>query len=470
MSFLSNLFRKSNSSSNRAESQKQVSQSRSHDHAQVLNFQGAANDGSKSSEMGRELFSFPKPETRETMTDYLQGHKSGDVFQYVAVTGTEEESKDSRLARMRSYVSPYGKSVAPEMRINGVILDMGEGVMRIDELKQHVDKTKISGVQKRQNKHFKGLTEHVFSKPYIQVRKITGEFVPLLSGTADYTDLVFSLQDGRLLDHQILVQSNKLPTNSAGVFELSCDYCIPTKDIRELAIRYELARPIMKEGFQWGSVSMSISVSESDTPYLTPKVEAMAIVKMPYTAMEEHQNDLDHKDVTYTATQIKKFRELYSSGDIADNDEPKRERQKISSYSKSSIRTGKKAIKGPEHLGGLEGWNHLAGMKKPLLKDGEASESAKSDDESVDQEVLHQTKEAWEKEQERMRREFDMSSNVGSSSSKTTPPKYQDLDEVIAPQISKKATVTEESGSEESDPDFIKKARKKSVGFNVHDV
>jgi len=451
-----------------------VSRSSDHEHAQVV-FKDTANDGSKTAEMSRELFSFPKPETKETMADYLNNHKEGDIFPYIAVTGKEEESKDSRLARMRAFVSPYNKSVKPEMRINGVVLDMLVGSLHIDDLKSYVDQTRLSKAEKRENKSFRNIEEHVFTKPYVQLRKVIGEFVPLLSGTADYTDLVLSLQDGRLLDNQVIVQSNKLPTNSSGIFELSCDYCIPTKDIKQLSIKYELARPIMKEDFQWGAISFSISISESDTPYLTPKVEAMAVVRAPYTAMEEVLSDPDHKDVTYTSSQIKQFRQLYSQGDIADNDEPMRERMKISSYSKSTIRGAQKALQGPSHLGNVDGWSQLQGMKKPLLADGEASVDAASGDED-DIDVKQTTRDEWEKEQERVRKQFE---GMRKLESVAAPKKgvLKQKNEIVATEKSivpfsrqKVASVSsvDDSGSDVSEIQFSKS--KKRVGFSVENV
>jgi hypothetical protein len=355
------------------------------------------------------------------------------------------------------------------------VLDMLVGSLHIDDLKSYVDQTRLTKAEKRENKSFRNLEEHVFTKPYVQLRKVTGEFVPLLSGTADYTDLVMSLQDGRLLDNQVIVQSNKLPTNSSGIFELSCDYCIPTKDIRQLSIKYELARPIMKEDFQWGSVSFSISISESDTPYLTPKVEAMAVVRAPYTAMEEVVSDPDHKDVTYTSSQIKQFRQLYGQGDIADNDEPMKEKLKKSSYSKSSMRGGQKALDGPSHLGDIDGWGQLKGMKKPLLGDGEASIDAASEDED-DIQVTQQTKDQWEIEQEKVRKQIEgmRSSEVQAAPKKST---LKSKNEIIATEKSvvpfsrrKVASVSSVVNSESDISEINFNSQKKRVGFNVEHV
>lgn len=452
----------SKSSSSSSKKGKAITNSENHEHAQVVNFGKSGNDGVKGAELGRELFSFPKPEEKETMTDYIQSHKAGDIFPYLAITGKEEESKDNRLARLRSFVSPYGKAVVPETRINGVILDVLQGSLHVSDLKEHTDSTKLSSAQKKQNRRFKDLEPHNFNKPYLQIRRITGEFVPLLSGTSDYTDLVFSLYDERLLEHQVIVQSNKMPTNSSGIFELSCDYCIPITDLRQLSLRYELARPIMREGFQWGTVSLAISLCESDTPHLTPKVEAMAIVRAPYTSMEPQLVDPDHKDVTYTAAQIAKFREMYMQGDVADNDEPKKERSKVSSYSKSSMRGVTKAIKGPEHLGDLEGWSQLKGLKKPLLEDGVASVSAESGDtESVNVPVA--TKEQWEKEQEELRKMFPTPVQdralVKHSSSKK--PDLERLNSISSVESFRPASADTES--DESEPEIMKKMKTRYI-------
>jgi len=162
----------------------------------------------------------------------------------------------------------------------------------------------------------------------------------------------------------------------------------------------------MKDGFQWGSISLTIRMSESDTPYLIPKVEAMAIVRAPYTTLEEKDRDPDHADVVFTSGQIEKMRELYRSGDIADVDEPKKVRTKKSSYSKSTIRGAPKGDEGPTHIAEEEGWGHLKGMIKPRLEEGVASVSVMSGDEEDDIDVPQFTREQYQKQQELLRQQF----------------------------------------------------------------
>jgi hypothetical protein len=409
---------------------KRLTNSGNHEDAQVVGFNTPEDVGIKS-DIRRDLYSFPKPEERETMADYISNHKNGDIFPYVTVTGKEEETREGRLARLRSFHSPYSKSSIPDMRVNGVLLDMLHGNIGLNELKDHVQTQMLSKIQKKENKKFRNIDEHLFDKPYVHIRRITGEFVPLISNTADYTDLCFSLVDDRLLENSTVVQSNKMPTNSPSIFELTCDYCLPTSDIGKLSLVYELARPIMKEDFQWGAVSLTLSISQSDLPYQVPKIETMAVIKAPYTAMEKYETDPDHKDITYTATQIEKFRDLYSSGDLVDSDEPLKSRLKTSSYSKSTLRGAPKAIKGPEHLGNLDGWSHLKDMKKPKLPDEIASNSiASGSDEEESVIVSQMTKDDYFKNQERLRNEMMKSmeglkefrkSSSGSSSRPFSP-------------------------------------------------
>jgi hypothetical protein len=476
---------------------KQLSMSSDHTHQQVVQFNDNSHEAGGKGDIGRELFSFPKPEHKENMSDYINNHKQGDIFPYIAVTGKEEETKDNRISRLRAFTSPYNKSSKPDMRVNGVMLDMLIGSMHIDDLKNYVNEKDLSRNQLKENKRFKNIGSHAFEKPYIQLKRITGEFVPLLSGTSDYTDLFFSLHDGRLLDNQVVVQSNKIPTNNVGIIELTCDYCIPTKDIKQLSLRYELARPIMKDNFQWGTISLSISVDESDTPYLTPKIEAMAVIKAPYTAMEEQSVDPDHKDVTYTANQIAKFRQMFTDGDIMDNDEPKKEKSKMSSYSKSTIRGLKKGTAGPEHLGNLDGWGQLEGMKKPLIEEGLASVSADSGDE--DEVTNQKTLKEWEMEQENMRQalkalkdEANSWENLHQSLRETSEdlkreerkfkkrnPKKSSLKKKTSTELVPRGVIFNSSSSDESEPEIMKlmkehndktKPSKGSVSFNIHEV
>jgi hypothetical protein len=374
--------------------------------AQVMGFKKSIKGNGVEPNLTRELYSVPKPTEVETMVDHIQNHKSGDVFPYMSVYGIEDEVKDGRLSRLRAFRSAYGKETRPEMRINGIELNELEGTIKVQDLKDYVNNDQISKTAKRENKRFKPLREESFTKPYIQITRITGEYVPLMSSSSDYTELYFTLEDGRLLENSVIAQSVKLPSNQNGVFELSCDYCISTKDLTQLSLKYFLSRPIMKDGFQWGSVSLVIRISESETPFVAPKVEAMAVVRTPYTTLEEQSKDPDHADVVYTSAQIKKFREMYQAGDIADIDEAKKERMKQSSYSKSSIRGLGKSVAKEEVVPVREGWEHIRSMRKPLLPEGEASVSAVSEDED-DIEVNQLTRRQYEEQQEKMRNRLE---------------------------------------------------------------
>jgi len=428
---------------------KRITDSKTHDDKQVLNFQKSVKGDGIEPDMTRELYSVPKPTEVENMSDHLQKHKAGDMFPYFSVVGTEEETKEGRLARLRAFRSAYGKENKPEMRINGVVLDEIEGTILVRQLKEHVDESKISRQQVKQNKKFKPINEMSFKKPYLQIARITGEYVPLMSSTSDYTELYFTLEDGRLLENNTIVQSNKMPTNQNGVFELSCDYCINVSDVDQLSLKYFLSRPIMKEGHQWGSISLTIRMSESDTPYLTPKVEAMAIVRAPFTTLEEQMKDPDHADVVFTAGQIEKFKEMYRAGEIMDIDEAKRERTRASSYSKSTIRGQPKGESGPDHLDKLDGWEHLKNTIKPRLAEGEASITADSKDED-DIDVTQATREEYEAHQEKLRRQF---SGIGSDGTveipesdleRTSPPasshEMRSIDQVTPPKSAMKKT------------------------------
>lgn len=401
---MSNGNKQNNTSKHRKS--RSITDSKAHEDKQVLKFSKSIKGDGIEPDMSRDLFSVPKPTEIETMADHLNNHKSGDIFPYVSVVGNEEETKDGRLSRLRAFRSAYGKENKPEMRINGVILDELEGTIMVKHIGEYVNQDRLSKSQRAENKKFRPIDEASFKKPYIQISRITGEFVPLMSSTADYTELYFTLEDGRLLDNQVIVQSNKLPTNQNGVFELSCDYCVNLKDIDQLSLKYFLSRPIMKEGFQWGAVSLTIRISEADTPYLTPKVEAMAIARIPYTTLEDQSKDPDHADVVYTAKQVEKFKELYRAGDVMDIDEAKRERTKMNSYSKSTIRGATKGEAGPSHLGNQSGWEHLKGMIKPRIDEGLASVSAASDPDEDDIDVPLTTREEYERQQEKMRLQF----------------------------------------------------------------
>lgn len=387
MGFFSKMI-KSGGGSKSLSSPKPMSLSNNHEDMQVLDFKNDPNGADGNIEVKRDLMTMKDKVEPDCMVDHIKSHKPGDVFKYVSVTGKVVETEEGQVGRLRAFTSPYGKTTNPDLRINGIVLQDMEGSLNLDNLRQYVEEKSLSKKEKKENKKYSKNFKSLFNQPYVQIASVTGEFVPLLSGTADYTELSLSLVDGRMLDGQVNIQSNTLPTNVTGVFEMSCDYCVPKQDMHQIAIKYTLARPILREGFQWGTVSLVLKMCQSDTAYQTPSLRAMAVLRMPYTMMEDNITDPTNTNLMITKSDISSFRQIYQDGDLINNDEAHTKRVKTSSYSKSTLTGGKVGVKGPEHLGGLDGWDILEGMRKPKLEEGIASVSVPSvcDDDSDDYE------------------------------------------------------------------------------------
>lgn len=346
--------------------------------------------GEVAKNVNRELYQVPMPEQTEGMSDLIKDHKSGDQFQYFSVTGHEEESRPSRLARLRSFMPNLGKRSIPVIKLPALeLIDMSSSL----SLGLLLPAKKMKGdVQ----------------KAYVRIQKITGLFIPVMSSTSKYSHFIATIIDDRFPDGSTVAQSVRGVTNQEQPIELSCDYCVPRSAIGKINLNIDLETRVLNAGEQWGTAYLEINLEESDFPYMAPKREALATVRAPYTTLEQRTVNPDRMDIGYTGTEIGKFREMYERGEIVDSGEAVKERVKASSYAKSAVRSGR-ATKGKEVLTGVRpGWEYMADAQKPDIPAYEASVSAESREEDEDNGLggnssTLQSKRGWQKRQEEMR-------------------------------------------------------------------
>jgi len=340
----------------------------------------------------RELYKVPMPEQTEGMSDLIKSHVEGDHFPYFAVMGQEEESKPSRLGRLRSFMPFYNKDTLPTLKLPPLELTEMSCSLELEELLL----ARRQPGKKSQQLNF---------KPYVRIKMITFLYTPVMSSTARYTNFVVSIVDDRFPDGLKVAQSAVCVTNQEHPIELSCDYCIPRKAISKLHVSIDLESRIINAGEQWGSMYIEVNLEESDYPYMAVKRDALAMVRAPFTTLEQRKVDPDRIDVGFTGTEIEWFRQMYQNGDIADSGEPSKERVKKSSYSKSTVRGTQKQKPLLENV--PEGWDQLEGAGKPLVPAYEASISVPSNDNDEEQDLDKneklQAKAAWAEEQERLR-------------------------------------------------------------------
>lgn len=315
--------------------------------------------------MTRTLYEIPMPSHVDAMTDLIKSHPSGDLFPYVGVVGTEGETPDARRARLLAIKPEYNKRDLPQIQITGCPLISKEGSFDMTAL------LKVVSSQPRPQLVSSGPVpkgvhnqSYDITKPYVHVKQITALYTPNVSSTSNYCGLWMKLNDTRFVANSRSGQSAVIVSNQEGVMEMSCDYCVSTKDLDKFEVQYVLEREIVLPGVQWGTVSFYINLTESDLPYQTSKMDAMAVYRMPITTLMERKVDADNVDVTFTPEDVKLLRSLYQEGDIVDVDQPQTARLKVSKYTQSSIR---RAPKGKELEVQGQGWEFMKGSRKPKV-------------------------------------------------------------------------------------------------------
>lgn len=332
--------------------------------------------------MDRTLYEIPQPQTVEAMTDLIKNHTDGDKFPYVGIVGKEGETPDARRARMLALKPSYNKRDIPEIKILGCPLISREGDFTMETLmayaQANTDPIPSAGGPMPSGVHS---PNYVLSKPFVHIKQITILYTPNMSSTSNYCNFWMNLIDNRLVDSDKGSQTNVVVSNQESILEMSCDYCVSSADLRSFSLSYSLERDIVHPGFQWGTASFFFSISESDLPYQSSKVDALAVYRMPVTTLQSRTTNADKSDISFTPADIVKIRDLYTKGDIVDVDEPQHARLKTNTYSKSSIRAAPKGQK--IETTGKAGWEFMQGAVKPMMDAHEASIDPDDDESDV---------------------------------------------------------------------------------------
>jgi len=343
-------------------------------------FQTVQSTSAQSTNMDRTLYEIPQPGNVDAMSDLIKDHPSGDFFPYVGVVGSEGESSDARRARMLALKPSYNKRDIPEVKVLGCPLISREGDLTMKSLmsfaRVNTDPIKSHALVPN-GAHSPNYT---ISKPYVHIRQVTILYTPNISSTSNYCNFWMNLMDNRLIDPDRGSQTNVIVSNQEGIMEMSCDYCVSASDLDSFTLSYTLERDIVQPGFQWGTASFYFSITESDLPYQSSKVDAMAVYRMPITTLMERKTNADKSDISFTPADLVKLRELYTQGDIVDVDEPQKARLKTNTYSKSSIRSKPKGEK--IDVTNKLGWEFMQGSVKPKV-DAHVASIDPSDDSSV---------------------------------------------------------------------------------------
>jgi hypothetical protein len=341
-------------------------------------FQANQSSSEQTTNMDRTLYEIPQPNQVDAMTDLIKQHEGGSLFPYVGVVGHEGEGPDARRARLLALKPSYNKRDVPEIKVLGCPLISREGDFTMSKLmdyaQRNTDPVPVTSGLMPSGAH---AANYSITKPYVHIRQVTILFTPTVSSTSNYCNLWMNLVDHRLIDSERGSQTNVVVSNQESILEMSCDYCVSKSDLNHFSLSYTLERDIVHPGHQWGAASFYFTVTETDLPYQSSKVDAMAVYRMPITTLMERQTNADKSDISFTPADIVKLRELYKSGDIVDVDEPQKSRLKTNTYSKSSIRTAPKgeAINVPTD----PGWSFMKDARKQKV-DAEVASVDPSDE------------------------------------------------------------------------------------------
>lgn len=341
-------------------------------------FQPHESSSIQATSMDRALYEIPQPSQVDAMTDLIKDHEKGTLFPYVGVVGSEGESSDARRARLLALKPSYNKRDIPEIKVLGCPLIDREGDFTMKTLMSFAQSNSApvpasyvpmpSGVHR----------DYSITKAYVHIRQVTVLFTPNTSSSSNYCRFWMNLVDNRLIDGDKGSQTNVVVSNQESILEMSCDYCVSVADLESFTLSYTLERDIVHPGFQWAAASFYFSITESDLPFQTSKVDAMGVYRMPITTLMERKTNADKSDISFTPADLVELRKLYRDGGIVDVDEPQTARLKTNTYSKSSIR-GKP--KGEEiSVEGKKGWDFMTGARRPQMDANIASEDAESVD------------------------------------------------------------------------------------------
>lgn len=335
----------------------------------------------------REIFKFDVPTQELGLSDLIKKHKEGDRFQYLAITGKEEESFAARQRRIFTLKPKLVRQPIPSDELPEI------------ELTRDTEDLNLSSILPKKG------------EKYIRVVNITGYFSPLVSSLSVFSGAKVSLVDSRY-DPPQQIQATRINTNLDTKFELSMDFYIPRTSAHRISLVIVREQALISYGEQWGAIQAQVQISEASFPQQHPVKEAVAVVAPTNTLLNEFETDPNYIDIMMTEGDRSKIRELYLQGDIADEDDPIKVRKKAIQYSKSSIRQLDKGAKVESNEIARPGWEHLIGSRKPQIEAELASISVPSGDDEEDEPISHiQTLEQWKKTQEEARsKAFDLMS------------------------------------------------------------
>jgi len=242
----------------------------------------------------RHVYGHKVPEKEVDMQQLIDNHEPGHLFPYVATTGEEVESPESRIQRIMRFI--------PSIRSKRVKMDKRLDFVMTDEV-EHISLSRLIGDR--------------ISMKFFSIPSIMFAFSPTVSLMSDFTDVYISLIDsrfrGKKQQQQIILSSNK---HYKG--EMCIDYSIPRVSADNLEFCVTSAVPILNTGEIWGALQVEITLRESSFPEPIPFKEVMGSNAMPTTGLLEYNRDPTRLNLAILDGHTEELREMKNRGEITD--------------------------------------------------------------------------------------------------------------------------------------------------------
>ncbi|QVU28733.1 putative movement protein [Yunnan Paris negative-stranded virus] len=296
----------------------------------------------------RQLYQFDLPTTDMGFQDLLKSYEEGNRFQYVALSGSTNETYEARVRRILTLNMATKKTSKPLIKIPLIKL--------VDSNLQF----KLSQAMQKSKNTFN----------YARLSAVVGVYTPLIGSFYEFSTVSVTLHDTRKVT-KTSIQTVKFNSNLQNKFELSMECCFPKSSADRIILDIGLEQSTLIAGEEWGTINMMLQIETSEVPYISNSKDVISVVSMPPSLLENYKNNPNYIDTTITEGQKKTVRDMFESGDIADETEPLREDLKPVTYAKSSSGLKKKGPKLGRNFG--DGWEHMREARKPMAREDELS-------------------------------------------------------------------------------------------------
>lgn len=335
----------------------------------------------------RETYQYTKKNQELGTTELIKNHQNGNRFLYAAVTSKSSEENHSLLRRLIQFQPRMNRKYIPLSNLPRIdLFDEVETFKRQDIL------PKKSG-----------------ATTFINISEIMIIYGSLISTDDIFSKVKVSIIGDRKLQDKV-AKSFVANTNLCSRAVLSLPYCFPRNETDAISLTLSRESAFLEQGRQWGAAQVMIQLRETDFPEQYSVTPVQALNNLPESMFEVYETNPNSIDISIMNNDKKALRELYMSGDIADETSPIMDKTENIKYSKSSLRD----VKGKKNDSyRTDDWKYI-NETRVAIKEAENSISVEeSGDDESDSSFITKLKESKLKE-ERSKNEISQESSSSS--------------------------------------------------------